>query len=59
MPCFDIGWLRALQVREGFDTAFAMRIAQTDLSAACRTNSEASTHCRSRGGGGIAFVVQK
>jgi len=48
---------RQLQVREGFDTAFAFRISQPDPSSACRTNAGAHTHCRARGGGGFAFVV--
>ena len=46
-------------MREGFETTFALRVSQPDPGAsACRVGEDAHTQCRSRGGGGAAFVVQ-
>ena len=49
---------RSLNVREGFDAAFAFRLSSPSGASACRDNDDADTLCRSRGGGGFAFVVQ-
>jgi Bacterial lectin/IPT/TIG domain len=51
-------YARQMQVREGFDTSFAYRIAQPDPSLACRNNKDSYTFCRTRGGAGFAFVIQ-
>ncbi|RYG54690.1 hypothetical protein EON66_06815 [archaeon] len=47
---------RAQQVREGFDTTFLFRMSSP--SRVCRYMDDMYTHCRSRGAGGFAFVVQ-
>ena len=47
---------RPQQVGEGFDTTFVARLSSP--SSHCRTNNDASTRCRARGGSGLAFVVQ-
>lgn len=49
-------YARPQQVREGFETVFVLRMANP--SRHCRTMDGASAHCRSRGGGGMAFVLQ-
>lgn len=49
-------YARALDVRDGFDTVFILRVASPSLS--CRTHNNVATRCRSRGGSGVAFVVQ-
>ena len=47
---------KAQQVREGFSTRFRLRLASP--STHCKRMHDGHTHCRSRGGDGIAFVVQ-
>lgn len=49
-------YARPQAVRAGFDASFVARLANP--STACRTNDGAFTRCASRGGGGLAFVVQ-
>jgi hypothetical protein len=47
---------RALEVRGGFDTTFIFRAANP--SPHCRAGGDWATRCASRGGGGLAFVLQ-
>jgi hypothetical protein len=47
---------RKLNVREGFETRFTMRMANPSL--VCSRMDDVHTHCRSRGADGLAFVVQ-
>lgn len=47
---------RRMNVREGFETSFTIRMANP--STRCRFQDGVHTSCRSRGGDGIAFVVQ-
>ena len=47
---------RKLNVREGFETRFTMRVANPSL--VCSRMDDVHTHCRSRGADGLAFVVQ-
>jgi len=48
---------RQLNVEEGFDTVFSFRISSPSLR--CGQMDDAYTHCRSRGGDGLAFVIQE
>ena len=47
---------RQLNVEEGFETVFKFRMAEG--SVRCNAMDDAYTHCRARGGDGLAFVVQ-
>lgn len=47
---------RPQQVREGFDTTFIFRISSPSVH--CRNMNDAHTRCRTRGGSGLAFVIQ-
>lgn len=47
---------RRMSVREGFETSFSIRMANP--STRCRFQDRVHSHCRSRGGDGLAFVVQ-
>ncbi len=47
---------RAQQLREGFDTRFRFRFSSP--STYCRIMDDSYTNCRSRGGDGLAFVLQ-
>ncbi|EQC26709.1 hypothetical protein, variant [Saprolegnia diclina VS20] len=47
---------RPMTVSEGFSTTFALRISNPSFH--CRFMDDVSTHCRSRGGDGLAFVLQ-
>ena len=47
---------RPQQLREGFDTRFRFRFSSP--STHCTIMDDAYTNCRSRGGDGLAFVVQ-
>jgi hypothetical protein len=49
-------YARRQNVEEGFETTFRFRIAEP--SVRCAQMDDAYTHCRSRGGDGLAFVVQ-
>lgn len=49
-------YARPQNVEEGFTTAFTFRMANPSLR--CGQMDDAYTHCRSRGGDGLAFVVQ-
>jgi hypothetical protein len=52
-----VWYARQLNVEEGFDTVFSFRVASPSLR--CNQMDDAYTHCRSRGGDGIAFVIQE
>lgn len=47
---------RQMNVREGFDTTFTLRLANP--STTCAIMDHVHSRCRSRGGDGLAFVVQ-
>ena len=47
---------RKMNVREGFDTSFEFEVSNPSLQ--CALLNDVSTHCRSRGGDGLAFVIQ-
>uniref|UniRef100_K3X417 Legume lectin domain-containing protein n=1 Tax=Globisporangium ultimum (strain ATCC 200006 / CBS 805.95 / DAOM BR144) TaxID=431595 RepID=K3X417_GLOUD len=47
---------RQMNVREGFETTFTLRISNP--STFCKNMDDVYTNCRSRGGDGFAFVVQ-
>jgi hypothetical protein len=47
---------RRMNVREGFETTFSFRMANP--STRCRFQDRVHSYCRSRGGDGLAFVVQ-
>lgn len=49
-------YARPQNVEEGFTTTFRFRIANPSLR--CGQMDDAYTHCRSRGGDGLAFVIQ-
>jgi len=49
-------YARPQNVEEGFTTAFTFRVANPSLR--CGQMDDAYTHCRSRGGDGLAFVIQ-
>uniref|UniRef100_A0A7S2RZZ2 Fibronectin type-III domain-containing protein n=1 Tax=Rhizochromulina marina TaxID=1034831 RepID=A0A7S2RZZ2_9STRA len=49
-------YARMLNVREGFDTIFTFRVAEGSLR--CNLMDDTYTHCRARGGDGLAFVIQ-
>lgn len=49
-------YARPQHLARGFEAAFGLRLANP--STACRTMEGVATHCRSRGGGGAAFVLQ-
>lgn len=48
---------RRLNVREGFDTTFVLRMSNP--SVRCNLMDEVYTRCRSRGADGTAFVIQE
>lgn len=48
---------RRLNVREGFDTTFVLRMSNP--SVRCNLMDDVHTRCRSRGADGIAFVIQE
>jgi len=48
---------RRLEVREGFDTSFELRISEP--SRRCDRMDDVFTHCQSRGADGFAFVIQE
>jgi hypothetical protein len=45
-----------VEVREGFETSFRFRLSSP--SQRCMVMDDVYTHCRSRGGDGLAFVMQ-
>jgi len=49
-------YARQLNVREGFDTTFTFRVAEGSIR--CNLMDDTYTYCRSRGGDGLAFVLQ-
>ena len=52
----SVWYARQMNVREGFETTFTFRIAEGSLR--CNQMDDAYTHCRARGGDGLALVVQ-
>lgn len=53
----SVWYARQVNVREGFDTTFTFSIAEASLR--CNLMDDTYTHCRARGGDGLAFVVQQ